>query len=128
MRLLIDMNLSPGWARFLSGEGHDAEHWSQLGPANADDAELMRFAVRHAYVIPTADLDFGGMLAASGGLGPSVVQIRADDLSPTAIGSAVVAALRQAAGELATGALVTVDPRRARMTLLPIGIAASEVP
>ena len=120
MRLLIDMNLSPKWAGFLKDADFEAAHWSVLGAANAPDPELMAFAKTHNYVVLTNDLDFGAMLAASGGFGPSVVQIRADDLSIDSIGQLVVAALRQTAEAIEAGALVTIDPKRARVTLLPI--------
>ncbi len=121
MRLIIDMNLSPKWVAFLSDAGFEAQHWSALGAVNAPDPELMAYAKANSFVILTHDLDFGAILAASGGNGPSVVQIRADNLSPLVIGVQVIAALRQTEGELETGALVTVDVKRTRVTLLPIG-------
>ncbi|RHW17444.1 hypothetical protein D1610_10815 [Sphingomonas gilva] len=119
MRLLIDMNLSPKWADFLEGAGYEATHWSKLGAPDATDPELMTFATSHGYVIITHDL-FGAILAATQGMGPSVVQVRADDLDPAAIGPQIVAALHQAGQALTEGALVTVDPARSRITLLPI--------
>lgn len=120
MRLLIDMNLSPAWVEFLEQAGFEAAHWSRLGAHDATDPELMAFAAAHGYVVLTHDLDFGAILAASRDNGPSVVQIRADDLTPSAIGSQIVAALGQAQTALTAGALVTVDPGRSRITLLPI--------
>lgn len=33
MKLLVDMNLSPGWVRFLQQEGFEALHWSTIGAA-----------------------------------------------------------------------------------------------
>lgn len=81
----------------------------------------MALALARGYVVITHDLDLGAILATTGGTGPSVVQIRADDLSYQAIGSQVVAALRQAHDALVAGALVTIDPVRSRVTLLPIG-------
>lgn len=121
MRLLIDMNLSPKWVSFLDSEGFDALHWSEAGSVTASDHEIMAQAHAESRVVLTSDLDFGAILAASGDQTPSVVQIRADDLSISAIGPAVVAALRQCADDLAKGALVTVDAGRSRLTLLPIG-------
>jgi|SRR5262245_7366363 len=94
MKLLVDMNLSPGWVTFLAAEGLEAVHWSQVGPGS-DDAELMRWAAAAGYVVLTADLDFGAILAATGDTRPSVVQVRSDVLSPSVIGRAVVAAIRQ---------------------------------
>jgi len=49
-----------------------------------------------------------------------VVQVRAENLSPEAIGVRVVAALRQAETDLDAGALVTVEVERARLRLLPL--------
>src|SRR5258706_11723401 len=107
MRLLIDMNLSPRWVGLLNGAGIAADHWSAIGPHNAPDALIMSYAAEHDCVVLTHDLDFSAILAATRGQKPSVVQIRADDVSPDAIGAQVVAALRQMAVELLEGALLT---------------------
>jgi len=95
MKFLVDMNLSPGWVTFLAAENLEAIHWSQVGPGSAEDTELMRWAAAAGYVVLTADLDFGAILAATGDTRPSVVQVRSDVLSPSVIGRAVVAAIRQ---------------------------------
>jgi len=71
-------------------------------------------------VVVTNDLDFGAILAATQRKKPSVVQIRAVDHRPEAIGSAVVAAIKQMENELELGALVTVDPVRTRINILPL--------
>lgn len=60
------------------------------------------------------------ILAATHGEKPSVVQIRAEDVSPDVIGERVIIALRQMATELEEGALPTVDPNRTRLRLLPL--------
>ena len=80
----------------------------------------MAFAAANDYVVLTHDLDFGAILAATQGEKPSVVQIRAEDVSPDVIGATVVSALRQMADELELGALVTVDPNRTRLRVLPL--------
>jgi len=77
------------------------------------------FAQEHSYTICTQDLDFGLMLAASGNGKPSVVQIRSQDVLPHRIGMQVIAALLRMAAELEAGALVTVDPIRTRVRVLP---------
>jgi predicted nuclease of predicted toxin-antitoxin system len=120
MNLLVDMNLSPRWIRVLTDAGFDAAHWSSLGPANAPDSEIMRYASTHDYVVLTHDLDFSAILAATHGEKPSVVQIRAEDVSPEVIGANVITALRQMTDELEQGALVTVDPNRTRLRVLPL--------
>lgn len=114
------MNLSPRWEAFLTEAGIDAAHCSGLGPADAPDSEIMTFAKHNDYVVLTHDLDFSAILTATHGDKPSVVQICAGDVSPDAIGSQVVDAFRQMSSELENGALLTVDPSRTRLRLLPL--------
>ena len=120
MKLLIDMNLSPRWVNMLADAGIEAEHWSTLGAANVPDSEIMAFAKAKGYVVLTHDLDFSAILAATHGDKPSVVQIRSEDLSPDVIGGVVIDALRQMTAELEEGALLTVDPNRTRLRVLPL--------
>lgn len=120
MKLLVDMNLSPRWVGMLADEGIDAVHWSTLGVKNAPDSEIMAYASTNDYVVLTHDLDFSAILAATHGEKPSVVQIRAEDVSPDVIGKQVVIALRQMKSELEEGVLLTVDPNRTRLRLLPL--------
>ncbi|HET9113079.1 MAG TPA: DUF5615 family PIN-like protein [Burkholderiales bacterium] len=120
MKLIIDMNLSPRWVVWLGRAGIEALHWSTLGAINASDSEIMSYAGANGYVVLTHDLDFSAILAANQGDKPSVVQIRAEDVSPEVIGMKVVVALRQMDSELEEGALLTVDPNRTRLRLLPL--------
>lgn len=120
MRLLIDMNLSPKWAAFLQNSGFEAVHWSAVGNVSAPDSEIMAYAKAKGWIILTHDLDFGAILAATGGDAPSVVQVRADDVSIDAIGEIIVAGLKAAADMLVKGALVTIAPSRMRVTILPM--------
>ena len=120
MKLLIDMNLSPRWVSILVEAGFEAIHWSTIGRSNASDTEIMAFAKANGYVVLTHDLDFGAILAATHGEKPSVVQIRSEALSPDVIGKPVIAALMQMAAELEEGALLTLDPDRPRLRLLPL--------
>ena len=119
MKLLIDMNLSPRWVGFLGGVGHDAIHWSSVGSVAASDSEIIKYARQYDYIVMTHDLDFSAILAATKGVRPSVVQIRAGDISPEAIGKALTNALNQAEQDLLKGALVTFDPSRTRIRILP---------
>ena len=114
------MNLSPRWIGVLNAAGFEAAHWSTLGAHDAADSQIMDYASANDCVVLTHDLDFGAILAASHGTKPSVVQIRAENLSPTAIGDQVIIALRQMTAELQAGALLTVDPSRTRLSLLPL--------
>ncbi len=74
MKLLVDMNLSPDGVPLLASYGWEARHWSTVGPGNAPDTELMRWAREHLHVIVTQDLDFSQLLFATRDAGPSVVR------------------------------------------------------
>jgi predicted nuclease of predicted toxin-antitoxin system len=80
----------------------------------------MQWAAAQDYVVLTADLDFGAILAATRSSKPSVIQVRSDLLTPRAIGGMVVAALRQSQLELLEGALISLDAARARLRILPL--------
>ena len=120
MRLVVDVNLPPAWVACLEAAGLDAVHWSSIGALDAPDTDLLAWAVRNNAVLMTCDLDFGAILAASGLTAPSVVQIRARDVMPTAIGQRIVAALGIHGRDLDSGALVSVDLDRARVRILPL--------
>lgn len=120
MKLLIDMNLSPRWREALEQAGIEAAHWCDVGAPTAADAEIMAYAQEHGFVVLTHDLDFVAMLAATRGRGPSVVQLRADDTSPAANASTLIAAVLQCEADLRGGALLTVDVQRVRLSLLPL--------
>lgn len=120
MKILVDMNLSPAWVRFLSDHGVDAVHWSSIGEIAASDSRILDHAANHGFVVFTHDLDFGTILAARKSRGPSVIQVRTQDVLPSAIGTAVVKAIETAKVQLEAGAIVTVDLARNRIRLLPI--------
>jgi predicted nuclease of predicted toxin-antitoxin system len=120
VKLLIDMNLSPAWVDFLGLAGIEAAHWASVGECDALDTDIMAYAAARDYVVLTHDLDFGAILAATNGAKPSVAQFRAGDLSSDAIGHHLIDALRRMEAELERGALLTIEPGRARMRLLPL--------
>jgi predicted nuclease of predicted toxin-antitoxin system len=80
----------------------------------------MAHAAENQFVVFTNDLDFGTLLASSRMAGPSVIQIRAQDLLPDAVGSLVIKAVLEVRVHLETGALVIIEPSRHRIRILPI--------
>ena len=67
MKILIDMNLPPRWAKVFAGAGWEALHWSQVGAPTASDREIMAWARENGYIVFTHDLDFSALLAATQG-------------------------------------------------------------
>ena len=104
---------------FLGAAGIEAAHWGSVGEPDALDTDIMAYAAGD-YVVLTHDLDFRAILAATNGAKPSVVQFRAGDLGPDTIGHHLIDALRRMEAELQRGALLTIEPGRGRMRLLPL--------
>ncbi len=104
----------------LRSAGHEVWHWAAVGRAVAEDEELMAWARKAGCVALTNDLDFGAILAATQAEGPSVLQVRTEDVSPRALGERLLKALERFEGDLLAGALITIDERRERARLLPI--------
>jgi predicted nuclease of predicted toxin-antitoxin system len=125
MKILIDMNLSPDWCQALNQVGLEAIHWSTVGNPTAPDKILMEWAKKHGYIVFTHDLDFGSILAATQADAPSVIQVRVQDTLPEGLVNTVVAVLKQFESQLRAGALITIDPTKSRIRILPIGIDAT---
>jgi predicted nuclease of predicted toxin-antitoxin system len=121
MKFLLDMNLSPDWVEFLAGKGWTAVHCSSVGLADAPDEDLLSWADEHGFVLITQDLDFGLLPVGAGANRPSVIQIRAQGTMPSDIGQAVLNAIAAAHQHLESGAMVTIEPGRMRVRVLPLG-------
>ncbi len=120
MRLLIDMNLSPDWVAVFEEQGWPALHWSAVGDPRASDSAIMEWARANGYVVFTHDLDFGAILATTRAQGPSVIQVRAQDIMPQSLGPRLVRVLRQYESVLEKGALIVVDETKSRVRILPL--------
>lgn len=121
MKVLLDMNLSPSWISLLEAEGYETKHWSQIGSPSAPDTEIMQWARENGFVVFTHDLDYGALLFATQTIAPSVIQLRIEDIRPKSVGKIVLQALRKAKNQIEQGALVTIDIRKGRIHLLPLG-------
>jgi predicted nuclease of predicted toxin-antitoxin system len=119
MNIIVDVNLAVRWADMLSRRGIEAVHWSKIGAANALDTTIMEYARSHGAAVFTSDLDFSAILAATRASRPSVIQIRAADTRPEGIIDRVAASLIQLQSEIEEGALITIDPRKTRLHILP---------
>ena len=74
---------------------------------------------RQRYVVFTNDLDFRAILAVTRATAPSVIQVRAHDVTPEHLTGLVVRALRQHEAMLQQGALITIDEAHLRSRILP---------
>ena len=120
MKILIDMNLSPSWISVFAAEGWTAKHWSMVGNPAATDKMIIDWARENGYIVMTHDLDFGILLALTREKGPSVVQIRTQNIMPESLGVRLISILEEHKVELEQGVLMTIDPIKARIRILPI--------
>jgi predicted nuclease of predicted toxin-antitoxin system len=120
VKLPVDMNLSPSWIERLAGHGFEAVHWSSVGAATAPDVEILTWANEHQFVVITNDLDFSAILAAGGRDGPSVVQLRTQDLLSESAARIVVRALEAHREDVERGALLSIDEAGTRVRVLPL--------
>jgi predicted nuclease of predicted toxin-antitoxin system len=120
MRVLVDMNLSPAWVQFLTASGIEAIHWSAIGSPSAPDTQILDYAAANGFIVFTHDLDFGAILAARNLKGPSVLQLRAQDVLPSTMGRVILGAIDASRDQLEAGAIVTIDLTQNRIRLLPI--------
>lgn len=114
------MNLSPDWVPILTDARYTAVHWSIVGDPCASDRTILLWAAKNEYIVFTHDLDFGAILANTQAKTPSVLQIRSQNILPDTSANLVLNALQQFVQELETGALITIDPNRTRVRILPI--------
>jgi predicted nuclease of predicted toxin-antitoxin system len=105
---------------FLNSAGFELIHWSTVGKTNAEDSEIMKWAREGKFVVFTHDLDFGTALALTHAVGPSVIQVRTQDVTPPAIGALVVNNLRRFQKQLEEGALIVIEEARSRVRILPL--------
>jgi predicted nuclease of predicted toxin-antitoxin system len=120
VKLLVDMNLSPSWVDRLARYGFEAVHWSTIGAATAPDVEILAWANEHEFVLITNDLDFSAILAAGAVSGPSVIQLRTQDLLSDAAVSIVGNALEAHREDIERGALLSIDEGGTRVRMLPL--------
>ena len=71
MRFIVDAQLPPALARWLTAQGHVADR--QM--ADAPDAVIWDFALQHSAIIVTKDEDFAQRKSLTG-TGPAIIWVR----------------------------------------------------
>jgi predicted nuclease of predicted toxin-antitoxin system len=84
IRFLIDAQLPPGLAQWLTTRGYAAEHVNRIGLGATSDSAIWRYAVRTHAILVTKDEDFVA-LAGREPAGPQVVWIRIGNISNDAL-------------------------------------------
>jgi predicted nuclease of predicted toxin-antitoxin system len=119
MKIIIDVNLAVRWAQMLGTYGIEAVHWSEVGRGSSSDTAIMAYARQNGFSVFTNDLDFSTILATTGAVGPSVIQIRAEDTRPEAYLDLVANAILKNTAAIEQGAVITINPVKTRLHILP---------
>lgn len=120
MKFLADMGISPRVISALREQGHDAVHLQEQGLGRMPDGQILAKAPEEGRVLLTHDLDFGELLAASGGKLPSVIIFRLKDMRANNVSFHLFKILEKQAAALEKGVVCAVTERKVRIRELPI--------
>ena len=102
MTFLVDHQLSAALARFISTQGHSAEHVRDLGLMEADDTVIWQHALARGVVIVSKDEDFTFLASVSGGVG-KLIWVRIGNCRKQVLLEAFRAQLPRIVAELEAG-------------------------
>jgi predicted nuclease of predicted toxin-antitoxin system len=121
MRFLADMGVSMRVVEWLRESAHDAIHLREEGLQKLPNGEIFQKAIREERIVLTFDLDFGEIVAASGGRSISVILFRLRNTRADFVVQRLKSVLQQSTEELAQGAVVLVEDGRHRVRRMPVG-------
>jgi len=126
MKLLLDQGLPRSAAALLNLAGIDTLHVGDIGQADAEDLEILRWGREDGRIVVTLDADFHTLLALSGAALPSVIRIRVEGLRAGELVTLLHLVIDACRDDLEQGAMVTVQPGRVRVHRLPVLHEAGE--
>jgi predicted nuclease of predicted toxin-antitoxin system len=84
------------------------------------DGNILEKTRQENRILLTHDLDFGELLAASGGTLPSVIIFRLKDMRPANVSRHLFSILKGQSESLNAGAILSVSEQKVRIRTLPI--------
>ena len=87
---------------------------------DAPDKEIFNWTLLNGFIIFSHDLDFGTMLALTNAEGPSVIQVRTQNVTPSHLSKIVIKTLNEYEKNLKDGALIIIDEHKLRIRILPL--------
>ena len=121
MRFLADMGVSHRVVSWLRNEGHDALHVCEENLLRLPNGLIFEKAYLEKRILLTFDLDFGEIVALSGGRNVSVILFRLRNTKTQHVIDRLKTVLIDAGHALEKGAIVVVEEARHRIRRLPLG-------
>jgi predicted nuclease of predicted toxin-antitoxin system len=121
MRFLADMGVSQRVVSWLRNEGHDALHVREENLLRLPNGLIFEKAYSEKRILLTFDLDFGEIVALSGGRNVSVILFRLRNTRTQHVIDRLKNVLIDARHALEQGAIVVVEEARHRIRRLPLG-------
>ena len=121
MRFLADMGVAQRVVEWLRAEGHDAIHLREEGLQRMPDGDIFEKAASEQRIILTFDLDFGEIVALSGGCRTSVILFRLHNTRTPHVMDRLNKVLNDSGEALQQGAIVVVEESRHRTRRLTHG-------
>jgi predicted nuclease of predicted toxin-antitoxin system len=119
MRFLADMGVAGRVVDWLRARGHDVKHLREEGLQCLPDKEVFQKAVVEGRIVITFDLDFGEIVALSGGRTTGVILFRLRNTRTPQIIERLEKVLSDSSNALEGGAIVVVEESRYRVRYLP---------
>lgn len=119
MRFLADMGVAWRIVEWLRSEGHDAVHLREEKLHRLPNGEIFEKADTERRIILTFDLDFGEIVALSGGRSVSVILFRLHNTRTPHVMDRLKKVLQESAQALEEGAVVVVEEARHRIRRYP---------
>lgn len=122
MKFLADMGIAQRVVRWLRENGHDAVHLREENLHRLPNGTIFEKAYTEQRILLTFDLDFGEIVALSGGRLVSVILFRLHNTRTPHVIERLKKVLNDAGQSLRQGAIVVVEESRHRIRHLPLGI------
>lgn len=120
MKVLADINVSVVVVDILRRSGVAIERVIDSLDPRSSDVEILAAALERGAVLLSHDQDFAELLALSGAIKPSLINVRVTSIDPVFLARCIRRALQEASTELASGAVVTVEDGGIRVRRLPV--------
>lgn len=120
MKFLADMGVATRIVEWLRTKGHEVTHLREEGLHRLSDEEIFKKAVSEKRIILTFDLDFGEIIALSGGKLVSVIVFRLRNTHTPYVIKRLEYVLKESSDLFKEGSIVIVEDTRHRVRELPI--------